>query len=375
MRRRFFVGVFYLSLINFCCSEKKITCCVDSINSHKYQEYNPPTTSVVKDSIINIEYFSHEFKKTGIYLNTGFQFYQRGDSNYIIYLNGDKDSLVFVNLFQSKIKKVPINHLIGKNQKYTLRVINDTLHLLNSETYKYGQILIDSNFNLRLLQILDLKFAFTSKNLFLNTNVVIDKKIVYEKPYLFLTYGNFKTKNNIDSKMIIKIDLETKTSKKIIDYPNKYKRCDMLDFYSTIENVSDSIFALVFHKMDFFAIINKQTEKYARVNDSFFNSQFMCYDRNLAANLAYTSKLYDNDESNDNLIYFNRSFYLIKQLGRENKAISPKIAILVFDNTLQLRLTLYSDHLLARLSFPYKNGIVVINDSLTKAHYYDFSKN
>jgi hypothetical protein len=329
----------------------------------------------VKDSIINIEYFSDEFKKTGIYLNTGFQFYKRGDLIYIIYLNGDKDSLVFVNLFRTKIKKIPVSHLIGKNQKYTLKIIDDTLHLLNSETYKYGQIVIDSNFNLQLSQIVDLKFAFDSKKLFLNTNVVIDKKIVYERPYLFLTYGNFKTKNNIDTKMIMKIDIEKRTSKKVLEYPDKYKRCDMLDFYSIMENVSDSTFAIVFHKMDFLAVIDKQTAKYDRINDSFFNNQFMCYDRKQAANLAYTSKLYDNDESNDNLIYLNGSFYLLKQLGRENKTISPKIAILVFDNSLQHRLTLYGDHLLARLSFPYKNGIVVINDSLTKAHYYDFSKN
>jgi len=362
----------YVFISNLFCTSNEIICCKEDTQFREYQ--NSQKHLIVNDSISNVQYLADAFKETGMYFNTGFHFYKRGQANYFGYLNASKDSLVFINLLLNETKKISTAHFIDKNQKYTLRIINDTLHLVNTKTYTYSQVLIDSDFTLRSIKTLDLKFAFNSKKYFVNTNVAIDKKLIYEHPYLFLTYGNFKTKNNADSKAIMKINLETKTSKKILNYPAKYQTCDMFHFYSAIENISDSTFVLVFQKMDFLALVNKRSNNYDKVVDSFFNSQFMCYNSSKEENLAYTSKFFDNDESNDNLIYSNNNLYLIKQLRKAKRTDPPKVAILIFDNLLAFKSTIFADRLLARLSFPYNKGVAILNDSLNKVHYYDLSK-
>ena len=359
------------SCLNFFCSTREVICCKENTEFHSYLQ---DQKAGLKDSVVDIQYFSENFQKTGMYFNTGFHFYKKGSKSYISYLNAFKDSLVFINVFEKEIQKIPINTFIDKNQKYTLRIIGDTIHLINTGTYKYKQLIIDTNLRLKIIREYDLNYAFSSKKIFLNTNLVIDKKIIYQSPYLYLTFGNFTTRNNADSKIMMKIDVEKKKEVKILKYPYQYKSCDMQNFYSIVEDVSDSIFALTFQKMNFLALINKKEGKAIKMTENFFNSQFMCYDQKQEENLAYTSKFFDSDESNDNLIYSNNTFYLIKQLRRENKSAVRKIAILVFDSKLNYKTAVFGNKLLARLSLPYHSGIAVLNDSLNRIHYYDFSK-
>jgi len=368
----FFLIIFFLSS---CTGESK-SCCKELSQSSPINKI-PDSLKIDSNSVTTI-HIDSIYNRTGQYANFGFQFFTTEGMHYLVYLNSSKDSLIFINLFDDKdYKMANMKGLIKSQGKYTIKFISDTLHIMDIEGYHYMQLKLMSDFRFEKIYESSLSKAIEPKHLFLNSNLVVDKKLAFFNPYLISFYGNYKTKNNMDSKAWIKINIQTGEKENFFDFPDEYRRCYQRDFYSLIEKISDSSVLAIFRKHNKIYQVNifSGVTTYSSTGFSFY-SNYMCYDKTQEKNLAYTSKYDLLDEENSNLIWANDKIFLIKRLKRENKKDPVKCAILVFNKTLEHVATYFPDKSVwPRLSFAYKEGVLILSDSLTKAYYYGFKNN
>src|SRR6185436_556780 len=111
--------------------------------------------------------------------------------------------------------------------------------------------------------------------------------------------------------------------------------------------------------------VNVITGEIKKASDFSFTGKYMCYDKGQERNLAYASKYDLLDEENSNLISYGEKIFLVKRLVRKDKWEPVKCAILVFNKTLNHIGTYYPGKPVEpRLSFGYKDGIMILSDSL-----------
>jgi len=367
-----FLIIFFLSS---CTGESK-SCCKELSQSLPINKI--PDSFKIDSNSIKTVHIDSIYNRTGLYANFGFQFYTKGDKYYLVYLNSSKDNLIFINLFDDKdYKMASMKGLIEKQGKYTIKFNSDTLHIMDIDQFHYMQLKLLGDFSFEKIYESGLSKAVRPKHLFLNSNLVVDKKLAFFNPYLISFYGNYKTKNNMDSKAWIKVNIQTGEKEKFFNFPDEYRRCYQRDFYSLIEKISDSSVLAIFRKYNKIYQVNIFSGITTYSSPAFsFHSNYMCYDKLQDRNLAYTSKYDLLDEENSNLIWANDKIFLIKRLKRENKKDPVKCAILVFNKALEHVATYFPDKSIwPRLSFGYKDGVLILSDSLTKAYYYGFKKN
>lgn len=290
-------------------------------------------------------------------------------------MHARKDSVSFINILSGdNIAVSSIEHITQKKGKYCLRIYNDTLHLIETEKFQYYRCLIDSMFGIKVAQTLDLNQLLNLDGYYSASNLLIYKKIAYANSILFIPYGKYSKRNGMDKKAILRINLDNKKVTKILNYPSKYKSCDIRENYPSLEIVGNSLIS-VFKKDDRIAAININTgEETGYSSPTSFVNRYMCYDSDASSDLAYSSRYDLNDESNFNLIYNGNKYFLIKRLRKENKKDPVFCSVLVFNRDLKYIDTFFSGISVSpQMSFGYKNGIAIASFDLTKLIYYDFS--
>jgi hypothetical protein len=135
-------------------------------------------------------------------------------------------------------------------------------------------------------------------------NYFIDKNLEFSYPFLILTYGDFRTKNNNGKNVYFVIDIKTGDVKRKLDFPDKYKNCELRTPYSISEKINKDNIITIFPKSDELFCWNIQTGfiKFEQHNFN-FTPNFMCFDRDMNKNLAAARKYDLNDEDNSNLIH------------------------------------------------------------------------
>lgn len=355
------------------CEVATNNCCEDIFRelpkSIPSRQYKPDSTSY------DISHLKNIFSLTGFYANFGFQFTIRNDSLYLIYLNAEKDSLVFVNLRKKEQYKLkPLDEVAKKGSRYCNVILGDTLHLFNTKTFIYTKYIIDPRLELKKAMEVNLKDVLTDKNIFFASNILLNKRIAYSYPYLFLPFGKYNKRNGMDKKAVFKIDINSKLVEKVQDFPEKYKKCEVRENYPIVD-VIDSKVTVVFQKDDnIFSSDIISNKVLAKSTQTDFKNNYMCYSVESNEDLAFTSKYDLNDEQNINLLYIRDKYFLIKRLRKENKSDPAKCAILIYDRNLKYLSTFYPTiGVTPRLSFAFKNGIAIINDAFDRLYYYDFS--
>ena len=355
------------------CRHSIYNCCEES--SDIQVNYNISISN--SDTLVfNFNHFKNKIQKTGYYANFGFQFLEKNDSKYIMYLNSRKDSLIFVNLFdKNDIRTTSTSGIIDRANRYCNAIVGDTLHLVNSETFQYFKCFIDSQFNIKKVLSLNIKKLLNSNNYFLASNILINNKIAYSYPYLFLLYGMYGKKNGMDSKSILKIDVINSVVNKIHEYPVKYQECSIRENYPIVIVGGNNIFT-VFQKADVISKISISTglPEFVTTKTDFIN-HYMCYNEKAGEDLAYSSKYDLNDENNFNLIINKEKFLLIKRLRKNSKRDDEKCAVLMFSKNLEFVKTYYvAANVFSRLSFSFQDGIAFVSSDWSKLYYYDLSK-
>ena len=373
--RTFLVVLTIFVLLAGCADEIKNCCNQSQANGLQIEA---PGSLKIDSTFVENPQMRAVYNTSGIYANFGFQFFIEDSSYYLVYLNSSKDSLVFINVFNpTKFKIKNVSGFIKAKGKYTIKLISDTLHLLDIETYNYKQLKIKKDLALEKIYESNLSGAFNTTALFLNSNLVVDKKLVFFKPYLISFYGNYNSKNNLGSNVWMKINTNTGEKDEFFDFPAEYKQCYQRDFYTVLEKISDSLVLTIFRKLNKIYEVNIYSGKIIKTSSPFlFHSNYMCYNKEQEKNLAYTSKYDLLDEENSNLIFSGEKIFVIKRLVRKDKRDLVKCAILVFDEDLNHIATYYPNKpVQPRLSFGYKDGIAILSDSLNKTYYYGFKGN
>ena len=375
---------FYKILAFYCCtillifpnckSSKQLCCEASEVISYsQHPRMNENRFEI--DSSINISHIRKKYSENPINRALGYFHFTKNEKNYLSYINVSMDSLIFINIIDSTdFHRSVITNYLNKGDAYNCRIINDTLHLINNRTFIYTQLKIHEDFSLTKIFILDLSKIINFKGLYLFGNYFIDKNIEFSYPHLVLTYGDFKTGNNNGKSVYFVIDIKTGDFKKRLDFPDKYKNCELRTPYSISEKINKDYIVTVFPKSDELFCWNIQTGTIKHEEHNFnFVSEFMCFHRDMNRNLAAARKYDLNDEDNSNLIYNGKYIYLIKRLRKETKNEPTKAAVLVFNDSLKHVGSIFPEYeAWPRMSFPYKNGIVLFGSNTYKAYYYVF---
>lgn len=354
-------------VILYSCNAKQGDCC----NQNRQQQFTDllfPSDSFE----FQTQNVSETFDRTGYYANFGMQFLNRDDSVYLCYLNSGRDSLVFINLQSPSI--VRLASLQGiQIGRFSSSLQGDTLHLIDASKFWYYGLKIDSTFQLERFQQIDLATVMNAKKYYFASNVVVNKKFVFSYPYLLIPYGRLGSKNGMDKKPILKLDIRTMEKEYLGQYPEKYLDCPIRENYPIVELDGANI-VTAFLKHDGLQRINISSGlMVSMVDTTGFSNQYMCYDKDLEADLAYTSKYDLNDELNQNFFKSRDFFFLIKRLRKEEKTDPTKSAALVFDDGLKYRgAFIIPGSTNPKISFPFKNGFMILASGGKRMVYYEF---
>lgn len=369
---------FVLLLMLIACKQKTFVCCVDN----KYEESNQKllSSSKVDSSIIEMQHFD---KITGTLLpdfSFGIHHIYLHDKHYIVYLLNDRTSLIFINPFDSSdIINCAVGNSLKKGIPYNTYIHGNVLHCIGDKELVYKQLQIDTTYG-RLKEILsvDLKEAIgNNPREFIYSNLVVDKSLAFINPYLIIPFGDYKGKNTCGNRAWKIVNIFTKKVFTALDFPEKYRKCDLRIPDSFIEpGDSNDVYGafLKFDKVYKMTIPGREIVK--ATNDSVFPNRFLCYDAELQHNMAYKDKYERLDENNENLIFNpnTKQIVLIKKLRRKAKDEPIQCAILVFNSNLNHIGTYYtSGGFYPKLSYWYKNGVVITDSSFSKGYYYAFS--
>jgi hypothetical protein len=321
----------------------------------------------------------HFDKLTGTYLpdfSFGIHHTYMHNAHYITYIYADRDTLILINPFDSlDTKKFAVNNLLKKHIPYNVGIERDTLYCLGDKEYIFKQLKIDTTLN--EVMSVDLKSELNNNpNEFIYSSLVVDKSLAFIYPYLIIPFGKYDAKNNCGRHAWKIVNLLLKKAFTTLDFPEKYRKCDLRNPYSIIESGDSNYVYTTFLKFDRIYKVNIENgEVVSSTKDSIFPNRFICYDAESKHNMAYKDKYERTDENNENLIFNpqKKQLFLIKRLRKENKKDATRCALLVFDSNLKYIGTYYtSGGLYPRLSYWYKDGIVITDSSFSKGHYYAF---
>lgn len=365
---------FFLFLILNGCKHQEFVCCKENT----YEESNDKLLSSVKvDS--NIFAMRHFDQLTATYtpdFSFGIHHIYLHGKHYIVYLVNKRDSLILINPFDSlDTRKCAVNGTLKKQIPYNVTIQGGILHCIGDEEFIYKQLRIDSN--LTEIMSVDLKKAVGSNpREFIYSNLVVDKSLAFVSPYLIIPFGDYKTKNNCGTNPWKIVNIVTKESFTAFDFPEKYRKCDLKYPDSIIEPGDSNEVYSAFPKYDKIYKFSVADRKIVNTSkDSVFPNRFLCFDEDLKLNMAYKDKYERTDENNENLIYnpVVKQIFLIKKLRKKTKNDATRCAILVFNNDLSQIGTYYTTAgFYPRLSYWYKEGVVITDSSFSKGYYYAF---
>ncbi len=357
-----------MAIIFFGCVSQKPPCCTDQ-ESRSLLAVDSILLSSREIGIADINASLNEY---GWFANSGFHFIHREDRDFLAFVASNHTDLIIQDIFNGEVTKVDMGKWLERKYRYNLLIQNDTIHIINADKFTYAAIQFDTGFRVQEIYRFDLKEYLSVSGYFLNSHVFIDKKIAFTYPYLVIPYGKTGRHNGMDDKLSLRFDVVRRSVKKMFKYPQKYYSCDIQDPYPILSGTSDGRVIAAYMKDNTLFELDVDHATSTTRDSVRFNSQYMCYDRSLADNLAYTNKFDLNDECNVNLITTNSAIILIKDLRRDRKTEPLRTAILVFKNDFKCIGTFFpGEHLDSRLIFPYKNGILAINSQRTKGYHYE----
>lgn len=330
---KIFIFLTAIAICSFACKGRRMAPCKES--SQHYNRVDSDQHMQISVDSFDISHLRKAFKDNGFYVNGGFQIYRRNDNAFVVFMDAIKQHFIFVNLFDtSDVRLVATNQFTDIRTKFTWRIENDIIHFIDNASFIYYTF----SFQLDSLEVqskVSLSNLLRSNKLFLNDNLLIDKKILISYPIVYFTYGNFFTLNNADENLLLQVDLQKMQMKKILQYPPDFHERPIYSCRSQLEKLDDERFAVLFQKQDKIYIVDEKSGVMLRETDSIpFQSRFMCFDPANGSDLAYRKRFSVWDEENSNLIFSKGMLYQVKRLRRDDRSLPVRSAILIYDRSL-----------------------------------------
>lgn len=328
-----------------------------------------------KISQIKLDSLSSLIRKEGYSPLFGFHLNTSGDSTWFTFLS-KKDSIVRFEIEHNyKRSNINFNPIISSNEYYTSLIRGDTIHILNQKRNVYYQYRITISNEKKLID----SFDFGKNKMFKNCNVnlLVGKPgLTFKWPYVWFQYGHLRKKYYIDKKAYFKINLLDRTLKKVIDYPKCYYCCYQYLPTSSLIISDNNETVCVFDYYDKLFVSNetKQMEKIINIEHK---CKMVAYDKTKERNLAYTKKFLENEEVNIGLFkLYNNQVILLKRNSKQKILDLPKYSIYLFDENYN---QVFSEEINENLGdfpkvFEYKKGILLFNESLNTANYYELAQ-
>jgi hypothetical protein len=356
---------FFLSML-FGCSSK---CTCNEVSNNKSYRDTLPNLFKIDTQAIQVSKSIPKTKRPNF--SFGFTIYNKKDVLYLTYVSLD-GQLVFTNLYDSnQVFLSPFPLRATKKDFVMMRILGDTLHLINSKDTSYFKFVIKDDFSTDLVQKINLNSIVQEENWFVHFNNIGGKQFDYCYPYLVVPYGKRNGTNLYDDNACMLFDIKAKRVKKLLPFPECYNSC-----YLHNENVSvvvdtNKVLGL-FSYFDLFSEVNIQSNAISQ-HELPWGEKFAEYDRNEIRNLAYVRKYEALNELNVNLFLLkDKSVIVVQRLSKKKISDPFQYRYFHFDLKSQpVSFGMLPESILNGLTIPYKSGFIVFNDSLSKSYYYE----
>lgn len=303
----------------------------------------------------------------------GLYLYARQNGDYYFTFLSSADSIVFINLAkQESFDAVSYKENIKQGNSCNILFENDTLHFVDLGSKKYFRYALANDFLLTKIDSVDLTPSLTDCYLMTRPNA---QALAYSYPCIYIPYGHNKKASFIDSKAFLRVDVRTKKIEKIADFPDCFRCSYIYDAHSSIRANRDGSIVYLFNKFDKLFSLRPGEKKSTTYNLDHLCA-FEAFDKKKEQNLAYVRKYLDNEEKNLSLFnVLNKYTVVVKRNAKKLLADKNTYSMYVFDSVFNQVATKQIEHpVFSPCIYEYKNGILIFNDSLNKAYYYDFKK-
>lgn len=305
----------------------------------------------------------------------GYHFENKKEEYKFYFLSKEKELIEFDISRSSEKRRVSVKNIFPFNGYYTVLIRNDTIHYLSQHNSTYYQYKVNSGSSIQVIDSFDLRKNVKFKNCTINL-LVGRLGLVYKWPFIWVQYGHLRKRNFIDSKAYFKINMIDKSLEKVIDYPSCYHCSYQYLPTSSLTILADNSAVCLFDHYDQI-FVNPSNGAINESINLIHRCEMETYNKEKKHDLAYTRKYLENAEANIGLLNISdRYLVAIKREKKESLSNKPVHSIFVFDMNYR---QIYSEEIPYSLGrspvfFNSENGIVLFNDSLNKAYFYDFKR-
>lgn len=368
--------LFFCAIIFFYGCKKKCDCYnIDNKTASNKSIIERPwqLTEIHTDSLSKLVYNNKYNGRFGLHLF-------RKDGTYFFAFLSKSGKLTQFDFDSNKVKKsIDVSNTLSVKDFYSALFINDTLYFINTSFIKgsenfYRKYILKDDGSVNLQDSLNISGELNCKNCDVYSKP-LGQGMAYQYPYLILRYGNSKTKNFIDSKVFLKINLEQKSIQRIVDYPDCYRCSFIYDRDVSVIFNNNGLIISLFNQYDKLFLFEPGANKSKSFSFG-HDCKLRTFDESKEMNLAYVRKYLENGERNITLLNISNKYYVaLKRLAKNSLAEKSSYSLFVFDSSFK---QVYSEVIQHPVFTPgifnYKNGFLMFNDSLSKAYYYDFKK-
>lgn len=301
----------------------------------------------------------------------GVNFYQRKDSLFLVYvsMNG------YINFIDPKDsthkRRSFFPYEAGNNRVVLMRVIGDTIHLVDQKDQIYYQLSINQDYTTTRIKRLPLNSFVNIPGWFVHYNPVA-KQFDYQYPYLALPYGKTNGKNLMDTSACLLINTETLEVRSLLPVPQCYQSCYVEDENTSLAFQDNDIVGMFSYYGSF--LRQKLDGSIVRQTHLPFCDSFPVYDPDKVTNLAY-KRNYElrNSRNVYVMVLEDRSVVVVKRRKKEQVNAPNTYRLYRYDANGKLTNTGVTDERILPWSItPQKKGFLAVNDSLTKMISYAF---
>jgi len=281
--------------------------------------------------------------------------------------------LILASLLDSnEVYRIPISYYSSMGHHFLMDIIKDTIHLLDVKQKQYYQIELKDNFSLGNKKTFNLDKIGIDDDIYILTKTS-GTQLNFSFPNLFIPYGKTQSKNYLDDRGLLKIDLLTNQFSKIIEFPEWYKKCNIYSEKINFDLNGNYIYAS-FTNSEEIIKLDLDNNK-IKINSIPGSSSFRPFKKELEKNLAYVRQYEETVEKNSELITLKGGGYVIvKRLPRESISEKIKVRVYLFDK--ENKIQCYD--LLEGESIPfilkkYRSGFVILDITLSNLLYYEVS--
>jgi len=305
-------------------------------------------------------------KEEGV--NTSFRFgaYIRKEIPYFIFVNKQSEILLLNLLDSNEIIRNPLPFLPQVGASYLVQSFKDSILMVDTDNSILYKLFVTNGFKIEKVSELNFKKLTKKTALAIQTH---GTQFFYNFPYLYLPYWSMEGKIHLDKNSTLRLNIQKEEVDKFLPFPDCYSNCF---FYSENVNITSNgsaLYATFMHMNQMVKYENDQRKEILLPT----NHSFVEFDETKLQNLAYVRQSGAKNEINTNLILLqDQSLLLIRRLPKKELTGPSQFIYFKIKNDKIICSGNLDESIFSTMVLPFKNGILTIDDKLTKTIYYAF---